>query len=176
MSTNQEDIQGIHFSLVITWSYFIVYSIVFFIVSIVCAVRVREIHNESELSICSAFISWAKLLWKKKKVYIQLVPHFFDQATDFGVIYEFWKFHKDGNDIGINTLYLFGVSIGVIVLHRIVSSIAVYRLTKNYKYAILQIFDVLMIHCVWINYQLETDEPSNAQRYLQILEATFEVN
>ena len=190
MSASPEDRKGVDISLAIAWSYFIVYSIVFFIVSIVCAERVRKLYNESRekttdledldpdnepMTKSSAFVHWAKLLWEKKKIYIQLVPHFFDQASDFGVIYAYYKIHEDGDRIGINTLYLFGVSIGVIIFHRIVSSIAVYRLTNNYKYAILQIFDALMIKCIWTNYLLETNEPSNAQRYLQVLEATFEV-
>ena len=87
--------------------------------------------------------------------------------------YKYWDIHERGDDVGINVLYLFGVSIGVIILHRIVSSIAVYRLTQNWKYAVLQFFDALMIQCVWTNYILGTDEPSNAQRYLQVLEATL---
>jgi len=123
----------------------------------------------------SAFTHWAKLLWQKRKVYIQLIPHFFDQATDFGVIYEYWKIYDDGGTTGINTLYLFFVSIGIIIFHRILSSLAIYRLTKDWRYAALQVLDALMIQCVYTNYVMDTDEPSNAQRYLQVLEATFEV-
>ena len=178
---------ALDYSLIVTWSYFALYMIGFLIVSIICAIKIRKQWKENKsqveinpdqkkMSKRSALVLWAKLLWKKKKVYLQLVPHFFDQATDFGVIFEFWRLHQDGKDAGgLNTLYLFGVSIGVIVLHRIVSSIAVYRLTKNWIYCILQVFDALMIQCVWTNYQMDTDEPSNAQRYLQVLEATFEV-
>ena len=40
---------------------------------------------------------------------------------------------------------------------------------------LLQLFDVLMVKCIWLNYRLGTDEPTNSQRYLQTLEATFEV-
>eukprot|EP01084_Bolivina_argentea_P005911 11172_1 len=73
---------------------------------------------------------WAKSVWKKKSVYFQLIPHFFDQATDFGVIFEYWRLRND-KELGINTMYLFVISIFVIVLHRIVSSLAIYRLTKK---------------------------------------------
>ena len=37
---------------------------------------------------------WMKSLWKKKKIYVSIVPHIFDQATDAGVIYtyhEIWR-------------------------------------------------------------------------------------
>eukprot|EP01083_Nonionella_stella_P083750 231635_1 len=72
-------------------------------------------------------------------------------------------------------MYLFVVSICVIIVHRIISSFAIYRLTKNKGFMLYQLFDLLMIRCVWTNYQLGTNEPSNQQRYLQILEAIFEV-
>ena len=67
------------------------------------------------------FKRWLKLTWSKKKVYLQLIPHFFDQATDFGVIFEYYRLSTEDQDtpIGINTWYLFWVSIGVIILHRI---------------------------------------------------------
>ena len=34
---------------------------------------------------------WLKSLWCKKKVYISIVPHLFDQATDLGVIYTYYE-------------------------------------------------------------------------------------
>ena len=176
---------AVDYSLVITWSYFTLYVLTFFIVSIVCAREVRKQYKESRsttqvspdqsiMSKKSAFMHWAKLLWKKKSCYIQLIPHFFDQATDFGVIYEYWTLRND-TDISVNTMYLFGVSVGIIILHRIISSVAIYRLTKKWKYAILQLIDALMTQCIYTNYILDNDEPSNAQRYLQVLEATFVV-
>eukprot|EP01084_Bolivina_argentea_P045007 82835_1 len=33
---------------------------------------------------------WFTLVREKKKIYISLVPHLFDQATDFGVAVEYW--------------------------------------------------------------------------------------
>ena len=38
----------------------------------------------------------------------------------------------------------------------------------------MQLFDFLIIKSVWKNHQTKGDEPSNTQRYLQILEATWE--
>ena len=73
---------------------------------------------------------WAKSVWNKKKVYLQLILHLFDQATDLGVTYEYWTLRNE-SDIGINTMYLFVISIFVIVSHRIISSFAMYQLTKK---------------------------------------------
>ena len=168
------------YSLVVTWTYFSVYVLTFFIVSIICALKITKEykHNKSsglQLKKKDLFIQWIKLLWRKKKIYFHLIPHFFDQATDFGVIIEYYRLSNDGEDHGIDTWYLFGVSIAVIIIHRIATCTAVYKLTKNWKYMLYQLFDLLMIQCIWTNYQLDTDEPTNAQRYLQVLEATFEV-
>ena len=118
---------------------------------------------------------WAKLFWRKKKVYFALLPHFFDQATDLGVIFEYYRYIRNEEDIGIDTKYLFFTSISVIIFHRIVSSVAIYNLTRKPFDVLLQLFDFLMIKCIYTNYRLQTDEPSNAQRYLQTMEATFEV-
>eukprot|EP01084_Bolivina_argentea_P128794 227580_1 len=172
-----------HYSYVVTWTYFGVYVIIFLVTSIVCAMRVRsdykqyqqipQSHKQPIVLTKVDFVKlWGKLLWKKKKVYFQLVPHLFDQASDFGVLVEYWYLRNQ--NIGINTLYLFAVSVSIIIFHRIISSIAIYRLTNNKLYTICQLFDLLMVQCVWTNYQLNTEEPSNSQRYLQILEAIFE--
>eukprot|EP01084_Bolivina_argentea_P064995 118489_1 len=161
------------YSLAITWAYFIVYVVMFLVVSIICAIHIKK-ESDPDASICHLIKAWGKSLWTKKKIYGELIPHFFDQATDFGVVVEFYLYYKSGDDIGINTKYLFVLSIAIIVLHRVISAIAVYNLTQKPMYAIYQLLDVLMIKCVYTNYQLDTTQPSNAQRYLQTMEAIFE--
>eukprot|EP01084_Bolivina_argentea_P075247 136417_1 len=168
------------YSFVATWTYFALYITMFLIVSIVCAVKVTKEHHKQkniqesiyQYTKTKLIKQWIKLLWQKKKIYLQLIPHFFDQATDIGVVVEFY--HLRNENIGINTMYLFATSIFILILHRIISSFAIYQLTKNKSFILYQLFDVLMIRCIWTNYKLESDEPSNAQRYLQTLEATFE--
>eukprot|EP01083_Nonionella_stella_P172767 593932_1 len=169
------------YAFVVTWTYFSAYMFIFLIVSIVCAFTVRSEYAEfknkdadnAKWSMAKLSKRWAKLLWRKKKVYGQLIPHFFDQATDLGVIFEYYKL-RDDDEIGINTMNLFVVSICVLIFHRIISSAAIYHLTKKPIYMLYQVFDLLMIRCIWTNYKLDSDEPSNSQRYLQIMEATFE--
>eukprot|EP01084_Bolivina_argentea_P001753 3241_1 len=123
---------------------------------------------------------WFSLVKEKRKVYLSLVPHIFDQATDYGVIftyYSLWKdIEKSGDDeIGdANPKIFFYASIFVIILHRILSVIAIYKLTRNWKDVLMQCFDILIAKAIWVNYKLNKREPSNPQRYLQLLEASFE--
>eukprot|EP01084_Bolivina_argentea_P182850 315599_1 len=101
------------FSYVVTWTYFAVYVTMFLFVSIICAIKVQTDYkhyrtiqqsnqqiqtNQSTLTKLNLVEQWAKLLWKKKKVYFQLLPHLFDQATDFGVLVEYWSLRN--KDIG----------------------------------------------------------------------------
>ena len=137
--------------------------------------QIRNDTESTQFSACKLVKLWGELFWRKKKVYFQLLPHFFDQATDLGVIFEYRKYSVSREDIGINANYLFWVSIFVIVFHRCISLIAIYRLTKKPLDVLLQLFDLLIVKCIWINYKYQTDEPSDSQKYLQVLEATFEV-
>eukprot|EP01083_Nonionella_stella_P117094 348514_1 len=170
-----------NYAFVVTWTYFTIYVVLFLMVSVACAFAVRSKYIEAKnknqgnvkWSVAKLFQIWIKLLWRKKKVYLQLIPHFFDQATDLGVIFEYHKLRNE-DDIGINTMYLFVVSIWVLIFHRMISSAAIYHLTKKPIDMVYQMFDLLMIRSIWTNYKLESDEPSNSQRYLQIMEATFE--
>eukprot|EP01083_Nonionella_stella_P214846 773779_1 len=140
------------------WAYFIAYVLMFVIVSIVCAIGVHR-EKDPNANIRELTKAWLISLWHKKKIYGELIPHFFDQATDFGVVYEFASYYYSGKDIGINTYYLFLLSISIILAHRLVSAVAVYNLTHNPMYAFYQLLDVLMIQCVYTNYKLGTNQP-----------------
>eukprot|EP01084_Bolivina_argentea_P154087 268636_1 len=122
---------------------------------------------------------WFSLIREKKKIYLSLVPHIFDQATDIGVIYQYyalWKdTEKDTKEINaVNPKNFFYASIFVIILHRIISSIAIYNLTRKWKDFILQTFDLMLVKAIWVNYKLRKHDKANPQRFLEILEATFE--
>ena len=172
---------------IVTWIYFSIYILLFFIISIIFASKIQqdtkapestEMQIEEEVSNSNLCTRWIKLLFRKRKCYMQLIPHFLDQATDIGVIIEYHRYAQeyDEDETGINVWYLFYTSIGVMIIYRIISSLAVYHLTRNIKYIFYQLFDVLMIQCIWTNYELNTNLPTSAQRGLQIMEATFEVN
>ena len=82
--------------------------------------------------------------------------------------------HRPKNYLEINMEAVFISSIAVIVMHKLISCGAVYALTKNITDVFLQFIDFMMIKAVYLNYKLGTDEPGNAQRFLQIFEGTFE--
>ena len=63
----------------------------------------------------------------------------------------------------------FVASISVVVLHRVISTVAIYRLTHNWKDALLQVFDLMLVKAIWVNYTLELNEKANPQRFLEIL-------
>eukprot|EP01084_Bolivina_argentea_P071110 129312_1 len=124
------------------------------------------------------FKKWLKLSWSKKRIYVSIAPHLFDQATDVGVIVQYYQYtfidtEAIDND-ALKPLYWFYLSIVILVVHRLVSSLGVYLLTRNWFNVLLQSMDILMIRCVWTSYKLGRDEPSTTQKYLALLEATFE--
>jgi len=143
------------------------------------AIEVTEADNsevpEKKHGFFHYFKRWAKLTWQKKKIYLSIIPHLFDQATDYGVIMTYHSYIDDP-DISalVSVEYWFYLSILIVVLHRIVSTFGVWLLTRNWTNVCLQAFDLLMIRAVWTSYKLNTSEPSISQRYLGLLEATFE--
>ena len=116
------------------------------------------------------------LVKKKNSVYLGLFPHLFDQATDAGVICDFYllwqQSETDGGEGSASiTSYrsFFFASLGVVVLHRVISTVAIYRLTRNWKDALLQVFDLMLVKAIRVNYTLKLDEKANPQRFLEIL-------
>eukprot|EP01084_Bolivina_argentea_P042762 78832_1 len=173
------------YSIAVTIIYFSTYASVFCGASIFCAYSInKEMNYTSTIqakttkptSLCSkTFVKlWGKSLWKMKKVYISIVPHIFDQATDIGVLFQYYALWKDDNFTIIEAQYWFFMGIFVIALHKLISCISIFLLFKNWKDVLYQLFDVLMVKAIYANYKLGMDEPSSGQRYLQVLEATFE--
>eukprot|EP01083_Nonionella_stella_P175224 609630_1 len=125
-------------------------------------------------------VTWFILFSEKQKMYIALIPYVFDQGTDLGVIFTYYSLWQDASkndaaEIGsANPKYFFFASIFIIIVHRIISTIAIYRLTRKCTDVLLQCFDLLIIKTIWLNYKLNNKEPTNPQRYLHVLEATFE--
>ena len=125
---------------------------------------------------CTHYVKkWMKLTWNKKKIYLSILPHLFDQATDYGVILTYYGYIGDEDiEKNVSVIYWFYLSIFIIILHRIASTLGVLMITRNWFNVLLQTVDLLMIRCVWTSYKLNRDEPSTVQRYLGLLEATFE--
>eukprot|EP01084_Bolivina_argentea_P161606 281320_1 len=122
---------------------------------------------------------WGKSLWIKKSIYVSIIPHLFDQATDIGVLYKYYDIWQNPDDYPVenssaNMRGIFASSIFVIVFYKIISCSAIFALTRKYTDVFLQFLDLMMVRAIYLNYKYQTTEPGNAQRFLQILEATFE--
>ena len=50
-----------------------------------------------------------------------------------------------------------------------ISTIAVYRLTGKWYDAVLQMFDLMLVKAIGVNYKLGVDEKADPQRFLEIL-------
>eukprot|EP01084_Bolivina_argentea_P166383 288861_1 len=93
----------------------------------------EEMVNESEWDKAQGcfgkFKLCAKDVWGRKSVYLPLISHLSDTATDFASVVEFGIVAASSNpiDCGINVWYLFASSIICMVIYRIISSIIIYR-------------------------------------------------
>eukprot|EP01084_Bolivina_argentea_P073991 134242_1 len=81
---------------------------------------------------------WGKALWDKKSVYFDIIPHLFDQATDMGVVYKYYEISQQPEtyrDIhqSIDVEALLFTSVGIIIGYKIISSAAVYALTRRWQ-------------------------------------------
>eukprot|EP01084_Bolivina_argentea_P253514 425863_1 len=80
-----------------------------------------------------------KFLWysvrNKRSMYISILVHIFDTATDIGVIFDFYQMSKtdkgNTNINGIDIKGLFYLSIATLLFYRIVSSIIIYSMTNH---------------------------------------------
>ena len=124
--------------------------------------------------------SLPKAILARKRCYLPVITHTIDQATDIGVIIQFYQIYKYENDNNvdcnrINGGYLFFNSIFAFSFYRIISSIWIYNLTGGKIIdTILQIFDLKLYHALYINFEQNNIEPNSPQRYLMLLESTLE--
>ena len=156
-----------------------IYCSVFAITSIYCAYSTFKDRAQGQsMDSCfsyQSFKAWIKLTWSFKRLYLAIIPHIFDQATDIAVIYEYYLLQSNNNiKNAIDTSYLFWISIILMLLSRLVSSIAIYKLTKNINDLLLGLLDLAMAKAIYVGYLLKRESPTNIQRYIGLLEATLE--
>ena len=124
-------------------------------------------------------MEWLKLMWQKKKIYWSLLPHIFDQATDFGTIWAYYETYQtyqndpDKDNWTFNPRWFVIFGLFIIIFQRFMSMTVIYFMTNNHKAALLQFVDLLMIKAIWVNYDLGLTEPCNPQRYIGILVKYF---
>eukprot|EP01084_Bolivina_argentea_P208773 355813_1 len=126
------------------------------------------------------FKMWCMDVWRRRRCYIPVIAHIFDQVTDIAVAVQFYylaknKANTDWIDCdGLNIWYLFIVTILSMCVYRIISSYLIYQSTKSIKRLILQILDFELLRAVYINYLCNKTEPCDPQRWITALEAALE--
>eukprot|EP01084_Bolivina_argentea_P148558 259681_1 len=121
--------------------------------------------------------SWFKDVYKRRRCYLPIITHLADQVTDIAVIVQFGELALSTTPSdcgGLNMYYLFGLSILVLLIYRVVSSVLIYLSTKMFSRLIIQFLDMELFRALYINYLCDKGEPCSPQRWITSLEAVFE--
>eukprot|EP01084_Bolivina_argentea_P316853 549318_1 len=123
------------------------------------------------------FKIWVLDVISRKSIYVALITHLSDTATDFAAVVEFYQIaHTSSVDEcnGLNVWYLFGLAIGCMITYRIISSITVFRITRSPLRVFLQFLDVELFQVLYVSHRLDLKHESSPQRLIKVLEAVFE--
>eukprot|EP01084_Bolivina_argentea_P066460 121139_1 len=126
------------------------------------------------------FKMWILDAWKRRKCYIPIIAHIFDQITDVSVAIQFYilgttKSNEDWSDCnGLNMWYLFVLTVLSMLIYRLISASLIYQSTKSIQRFFIQILDFELLRALYINYLCNNTEPCDPQRWITTLEATFE--
>eukprot|EP01083_Nonionella_stella_P304890 1061489_1 len=127
------------------------------------------------------FKMWIRDVWQRRRCYIPLLTHLFDQVTDISVAIQFWDLAetKSTNDWeacnGLNIWYLAILTILSMAIYRLLSSYLIYKATKgSLGRFILQMLDCELFRALYINYLCDNTEPCSPQRWITALEAALE--
>ena len=89
---------------------------------------------------------WTIAIWKMRSIYTSLIVHIFDFLTDLLVVSEWYhqaNVNSSNNKEDINYLAMAHCSVGIIILYKIISSLAV-LIDYEWKHALLQFIDVAL--------------------------------
>eukprot|EP01084_Bolivina_argentea_P215366 365619_1 len=169
----------------VTIGYAITYSLLLVIVS-VYSFRLLKKYNSKfiESSTIKKFKVWVMDVWKRRKCYIPIIAHIFDQGTDITVAIQFYILaqtkHDNGNWTecnGLNVWYLFILTILSMIIYRIISAYLIYQNTTSKQRVfrvISQLFDLELFRALYINYLCDKNTPCDPQRWISALEAALE--
>eukprot|EP01084_Bolivina_argentea_P039603 73185_1 len=125
---------------------------------------------------------WFMDTWKRRKCYIPILAHIFDQVTDITVAIQFYELatrngQSDNQWLkcnGLNIWYLFILTILSMTIYRLISSFLIFKITKSFGRFLSQMADVELLRALYVNYLCDSIEPCDPQRYITTLEATLE--
>jgi len=95
------------------------------------------------------------------------------QATDISVIikyFELWEEQKDGSNefSTIDLSDFFVASLGIFVVHRIISGSTLFYYTKNFLDFVLGFWDVAIVKSMMVTHKLGYLETSSFQKLIQV--------
>ena len=135
-------------------------------------VRTKSVSQETNL--------W-KIFISIYSIYLPLVTHLFDQASDIAVVAQFiliWKADVDCvNEITGDTMKVFQfviVSMLCLIAYRIMSSIWIYTISKRFMRVLFQFFDLEIFRAIYITSELKISEKTEPQKIIDLFEATLE--
>eukprot|EP01084_Bolivina_argentea_P075403 136701_1 len=127
------------------------------------------------------FKIWVLDVWRRRKCYIPIIAHIFDQVTDVSVAIQFYILGTTKSDdgewtdcAGLNIWYLFILTILSMVIYRLISSLLIYQTTKSIQRFFIQLLDYELFRALYINYLCNNTEPCDPQRWITSLEAVLE--
>eukprot|EP01083_Nonionella_stella_P273476 927672_1 len=128
------------------------------------------------------FKTWSMDIWKRRRCYVPLLTHIFDQITDYSVAIQFLllsqsQYHDDWKNChGLNIWYLFILTVLSMTIYRIISSFLIYQFTNSITRIVIQLLDFELLRALYINYLCDKIEPCYPQRWLTTLEACLEAS
>eukprot|EP01083_Nonionella_stella_P072964 196973_1 len=158
-----------------TITYFVIYILVLFLTAFV-------IYKTEEIKEKKDFFT---TLWRRRRIYGQVVVHLYDTATDIGVLIEWAILAYDTHDYeSIDMRSLFYTSLGFMIAYRFICAF-VGVMAQDYDHTgfnkksywvdgFLGFLDIYIIKVVYITLREQRNEPKARQKMIQLLESIFE--
>ena len=118
---------------------------------------------------------WAVDLWKRRRCYLPILTHLFDQVTDISVAAQFLDLALTKQCGELNMWYLFIITIGSMVVYRVISAFLIYQSSnRSLQRFLLQLADLELFRALYVNYLCDKVEPCDPQRWITAMEASLE--
>eukprot|EP01083_Nonionella_stella_P067822 179659_1 len=158
---------------VVTILYFSSYLLLLLFIAI--QVYVTEKHSDKK--------SFLKAIWSKKAIYGQILIHFYDTATDLGVLIQWYLLaQNEQNTVHIDMYSLVWATVSFLVLYRLLTAIMVLVAAYNNQLSItetifdvfLSLIDMYVVKVVYKSIKTNKSEPTSKQKAIQLNESIFE--
>eukprot|EP01083_Nonionella_stella_P067823 179662_1 len=158
---------------IVTILYFSFYVLLLLLVAI--QVYTTEQHADKK--------SFLKAIWSKRAIYAQILIHFYDTATDIGVLIQWYLLaQNEHNTPHIDMYSLIWATISFLIIYRLLTAIMVLVASCNNQLSItetifdvfLSLIDMYVVKVVYKSIKTKKSEPTSKQKAIQLNEAIFE--